>query len=243
MPHRFEGGPGQTGKRLLATIEALGLTYTYPGSRRGIVDIDLCLERGSFTVLAGRTGAGKTTLLRVLLGLLPRDAGQVRWNGQIVRDLTSTFVPPRCVYVPQVPLASLRFAPSLKEELLTGLLEQRGHLPELLVFDDLSAALDVRAERALWDRVFGRCLFGRSGACLVVSNRRPALRRADRIVVLVEGRAQAAGTLETLLETCKEMQQIWGYSLSLRSGIFFLLPAADPQEPDSTECQKAATNT
>jgi ATP-binding cassette subfamily B protein len=193
----------------VAEIEALGLTYTYPGSRSGIVDVDLCLGRGLFTVLAGRAGAGKTMLLRVLLGLLPRDAGQIRREGQIVRDPASIFVPPRCVYVPQVPLASLSLGALLKGELLTGLLEQSDHLPELLVVDDLSAALNVRAERTLWDRVFGRCLFGRSGACLVASNRRPALRRADQIIVLIDGRLKAAGKLEALLQACNEMRQIW----------------------------------
>ena len=43
--------------------------------------------------------------------------------------------------------------------------------PELLIFDDLSSALDVETERALWQRVFARP--GRS-TCLVVSHRRPA---------------------------------------------------------------------
>jgi ATP-binding cassette subfamily B protein len=76
---------------------------------------------------------------------------------------------------------------------------------EWMVLDDLSRALDVEAERALWDRVFERPGL----TCLVVSNRRPALRRADRIVVLREGRIAAVGTLEGLLETCGELQRIW----------------------------------
>lgn len=77
--------------------------------------------------------------------------------------------------------------------------------PELMVLDDFSGAMDVEAERALWDRIFER-----SGlTCLVVSNRRPALRRADRIVVLRDGQIAAAGTLEGLLETCGELQRIW----------------------------------
>ena len=53
---------------------------------------------------------------------------------------------------------------------------------ELLVCDDLSAALDVRAERSLWDRIWARGLLrpGRTcgSVCLAVSFRRPALRRA-----------------------------------------------------------------
>ena len=33
--------------------------------------------------------------------------------------------------------------------------------PELLVFDDLSSALDVETERLLWERTFARCASAR----------------------------------------------------------------------------------
>ncbi|MCB0082794.1 MAG: ABC transporter ATP-binding protein, partial [Caldilineaceae bacterium] len=77
----------------LAQLEVRGLTYHYPGSNRGITDISLRIQPGTLTVVTGPIGAGKTTLLRTLLGLLPKDAGAIYWNGAIVDDPAGFFVP------------------------------------------------------------------------------------------------------------------------------------------------------
>ena len=78
--------------------------------------------------------------------------------------------------------------------------------PELYVFDDLSSALDVETEKILWERLFADVDVATS---LVVSHRRPALRRADQIIVMDEGRVESVGTLGDLLATSEELQRLW----------------------------------
>lgn len=247
--------PAPTAADRLEQLTATGLTYHHPSSGRGIRDVELSLAHGSFTVITGRIGSGKTTLLRTLLGLLPHDAGEIRWNGTLIEDAGAFFVPPRCAYTAQVPRL---FSTTLRENLLLGLtvdeidlaaaihtavfeedvaaleaaletvvgpkgvklsggqvqraaaarmfVRALGLPTSLLVFDDLSSALDVETEQRLWQRLFA---LPDRPTCLVVSHRRAALQRADQIIVLDEGQMVAHGTLAELLATSSVFQQLW----------------------------------
>jgi ABC-type transport system involved in cytochrome bd biosynthesis fused ATPase/permease subunit len=59
---------------------------------------------------------------------------------------------------------------------------------ELLVADDVSSALDATTEVELWES-----LRARGSTVIGATTKRAALGRADRVVVLVEGRVAASG--------------------------------------------------
>ena len=235
----------------LHLLEATGISYRYPKTGRGVEGINMHVQKGAITVITGQVASGETTLLRVVLGLLPKDTGEIRWNGVLVSDPATFFVPPQSAYTAQIPKL---FSMTVKENMLFGLaddphtLERAIHTAvlerdiavfehgvderigvrgvrlsggqvqrvaaarmflrdvALLVFDDLSSALDAETEQQLWERVFAQ---QRDVACLVVSHRRAVLARAQHIIVLKDGKMEAEGTATELLQSSEEFRQLW----------------------------------
>jgi len=76
-------------------------------------------------VITGRIGSGKTTLLRTMLGLLPRQAGAIFWNGEYIPHPDQFFVTPQSAYTPQVPRLC---SETLKDNLLLGYPQEQHRL-------------------------------------------------------------------------------------------------------------------
>ena len=170
--------PRPTGDRL-AGLDVRGLTYQHTGSGRGIEAASFTIARGEFVVITGRVGAGKTTLLRALLGLLPPDAGEIRWNGQPVATPATFLTPPHAAYVPQVPHL---FSTTVRDNILLGTPEEAVDLPAALRFAVLEH--DVTTfEHGLDTEVGSRGVKLSGGQASRVAAARLFTRNADLLVI------------------------------------------------------------
>jgi ABC-2 type transport system ATP-binding protein len=68
------------------------------GDQQALADVSFDVVSGEVLGLIGPNGAGKTTLLECIAGLLPADAGEVRWRGA---PLSPSQRKQRLFYVPE----------------------------------------------------------------------------------------------------------------------------------------------
>lgn len=67
----------------------------YFGSVKAVEDLTLNVRDGEFLALLGPSGCGKTTTLRLVAGLERVTEGRILFDGQIVDDGKTVYVPPR----------------------------------------------------------------------------------------------------------------------------------------------------
>ncbi|MGB1936213.1 MAG: LPS export ABC transporter ATP-binding protein [Akkermansiaceae bacterium] len=78
---------GTDSRRSSATLlEARGLMKTYAG-RTVVNNVEISVREGEIVGLLGPNGAGKTTSFYMIAGLIPADAGVVRFSGNDISDL------------------------------------------------------------------------------------------------------------------------------------------------------------
>src|SRR5574343_154100 len=105
------------------------------GERRLFAGLGFKLEAGELLYLQGKNGAGKTSLLRMIIGLLPPEAGEIRWKGKSIRRNGDDF---------RADLCYLGHLNAIKEELtpLENLLASAHRADETLSEDDALDALE-----------------------------------------------------------------------------------------------------
>ena len=105
------------------------------GERRLFAGLNFKLEAGELLYLQGRNGSGKTSLLRMLIGLLPPEAGEIRWRGTSIKAQGDDF---------RADLCYLGHLNAIKEELtpLENLLAAARLADEELSEDDVLDALE-----------------------------------------------------------------------------------------------------
>lgn len=105
------------------------------GDRRLFSGVDFTVPAGQWLQIEGANGAGKTSLLRMIIGLLPPEAGEIRWQGQSIRRNSDDF---------RADLCYLGHLNAIKEELtpLENLLASAHLADEDLSEDDALDALE-----------------------------------------------------------------------------------------------------
>lgn len=228
------------------------LTYDHD-DRNGIQDVSFNLKPGEVLAVAGGVGSGKSTLLNVLMGVIPKDSGEVFWNGMEIKHHKEFFVPPNVAYTPQI---ARMFSDTIAENLLLGkdacekeirealynavfeedvskmekgfenqvgssgsrlsggqrqrlaLARMFIHDAELYFMDDSSSAIDAETEREFWLR-FEKNIHKKKFACIIASNKRYVLQRADKIIFMKDGHVAGFGKAHELSECCKDFASIY----------------------------------
>ena len=236
----------------LTEFNVRNITYCHD-DRNGIYDISFTLKQGEVLVVAGGIGSGKSTVLNVLTGVVPKDSGQVFWNGTEIQHQKEFFVPPNVAYTPQI---TRMFSDTIRENLLQGrhaseveisealynsvfesdvaemengldtLAGSRGnrlsggqkqrfalarmliHDAELYVMDDSSSAIDIETEKEFWNR-FEKNIAKKKFACIIASNKKYVLDRADKIIFLKNGNIIGCGKADELSTRCEEFAKIY----------------------------------
>ncbi|UGQ12100.1 ABC transporter ATP-binding protein [Yinghuangia sp. ASG 101] len=193
-------------------VRLRGIDKAY-GAKRVLHGIDLDIRPGEFVALLGPSGTGKTTLLRLLSGLETPDAGTVL----VPPRRTIVYQEPRLVQtrrvLPNVTIGQRRGAATRDAGVralaevglgdkarswpatLSGGEAQRVALaralvrdPELLLLDEPFASLDALTRLQMQDLVGDLYARHRPAVLLVTHDVDEAVRLADRVIVLRDGR-------------------------------------------------------
>ncbi|HEY8337032.1 MAG TPA: ABC transporter ATP-binding protein [Tardiphaga sp.] len=116
----------------LLQVRDLGVSY---GQIEAVRAVSLSVDAGAIVTVIGPNGAGKTTLLSTIMGLLPRQSGQISFRGQ----------PDAGEHVEWLVAEGMSLVPETRQLFTTMSVQDNlllGHYPRRAARGDLAASFD-----------------------------------------------------------------------------------------------------
>ncbi|KAH8109010.1 P-loop containing nucleoside triphosphate hydrolase protein [Phellopilus nigrolimitatus] len=219
------------------------VSFEYP-SRKGVEvlkNFDLKLDVGESVAIVGQSGSGKSSVQSLLLRFYDPLKGRITFDGQDIREFTTTSWRNLIGVVPQDPVlftgtiasniafgnpeatraqveeaarqANCEFVWGMPHGFdteigrlsLSGGQRQRLAIarallkkPAILAMDEATSSLDATSEYRVNDAI-DKILSSRRTTCLIVAHRLSTIARAERIVVLEDGKITESGTYRQLV--------------------------------------------
>ena len=140
------------------SLRVENIFYTYqkntPFESEALHDVDITIEKGSFTGIIGHTGCGKSTLVQHLNGLLRPEQGSIYVDGELMTDENIRRLRKKVGLVFQYPEYQL-FEETVYKDVAYGL--RKEDLTEKEKHDRILSALEIvgmdesLAERSIYD--------------------------------------------------------------------------------------------
>ena len=178
-------------------LEIRNLTKRY-GENTVLRDLSFTVRRGEVIVVLGPSGCGKSTLLRCINALEPIQGGEILLGGEVI-DRSPAGLPalrrrigmvfqsyelfPHMTVMENILLAPCKALGTKKEDAKA----EAEALPEVLLFDEVTAALDPEMVREVLDVVLD---LAREGKTMIIVTHEMQFARAiaDRVLFLEDGK-------------------------------------------------------
>ncbi len=231
-------------------LELHDVTVSYQGTPV-LWDIDFQLPEATLSAIVGPNGAGKTTLLKCIMGLLPRQSGEVYFWGKPLSQVRK-----RVAYVPQRQAIDWQFPICVEDVVMMG------RYPHMNLFKRPGKEDDAKVDDALHMAGIERLRHHQIGALSTGQQQRVFIARllaqdadiclldepfagvdaatTQLLLHILQALAQKGKTIIMVHHTLQAVQEYCTYALLLNTYVVAAGPVAEVLSP--RHIQKAYQN-